>query len=325
VQSKQLRVTYGEALAELGAADDRVVVVDADMAEGTMTGAFRDRFPERFFDVGVAEQNLIGVGAGLSLAGWIPFVNTFAWLLVLRGGDPLRTLVSYARTNVKVVAGYGGVSGPMDWATHQSIMDLAVVRALPNMTVVVASGHRQLRSLLPQVARVDGPVYLRLSRAEVADLHEEQTSFEIGKATVLRSGGEVCLISNGPILGRTLAAAAALAESGIPASVVEVHTLKPLDGKAILEEVRKSRAVVTVEEHNIIGGLGSAVAELLSENFPVPLRRVGIRDCYAETGPYEKLLDLYGMGVQDIVRAAEELLDRRHLMRPEPDRRHAGA
>jgi transketolase len=309
-QSRQLRATYGESLVELGAADSRVVVVDADMAEGTMTGGFKERFPERFFDVGVAEQNLMGVGAGLSLAGWIPFVNTFAWLLVLRAGDPLRTLVSYARTNVKVVAGYGGFSGPMDGATHQSIMDLAVVRALPNMTVVVASDHHQVRSLLPLVADLEGPVYLRLSRAEVVDVHDESTRFEIGKATPLRTGGAVTLISNGPILGRVLEAADLLGESGLPASVLEAHTLKPLDGEAILAEAERTRAVVTVEEHNIIGGLGSAVAELLAENLPVPLRRVGIQDCYGETGPYEKLLDLYGMGVQDIVAAAEEVVHR---------------
>jgi transketolase len=309
-QSKQLRATYGEALAELGEANGRVVVVDADMAEGTMTGAFRERFPERFFDVGVAEQNLMGVGAGLSLAGWIPFVNTFAWLLVLRAGDPLRTLVSYARTNVKVVAGYGGFSGPMDGATHQAIMDLAVVRALPNMTVVVASDHYQVRSLLPLIADSEGPVYLRLSRAEVVDVHDESDSFEIGKATPLRTGGKVTLISNGPILGRVLKAADYLGELGIPASVLEVHTLKPLDREAILAEASRTRAVVTVEEHNIIGGLGSAVAELLAENLPVPMRRVGIQDRYGETGPYEKLLDLYGMGVQDIVEAAKEVLRR---------------
>jgi transketolase len=310
IRSKQLRVTYGEALAELGAANSRVVVVDADMAEGTLTGGFKERFPERFFDVGVAEQNLMGVGAGLSLAGWIPFVNTFAWLLVLRAGDSLRTLVSYARTNVKVVGGYGGFSGPMDGATHQAIMDLAVVRALPNMTVVVASDHHQVRQMLPVIADLVGPVYLRLSRAEVEDLHDESAVFEIGKAAPLRTGGVVTLISNGPILGRALKAADLLAESGIPASVLEVHTLKPLDREAILAEVGRTRAVVTVEEHNIIGGLGSAVAELLAENLPVPLQRVGIQDRYGETGPYEKLLDLYGMGVQDIVAAAEEVLRR---------------
>jgi transketolase len=309
-QGKQLRVTYGEALAELGAANSRVVVVDADMAEGTLTGGFRDRFPERFFDVGVAEQNLMGVGAGLSLAGWIPFVNTFAWLLVLRAGDPLRTLVSYARTNVKVVGGYGGFSGPMDGATHQSIMDLAVVRALPNMTVVVASDHHQVRSMLPLIADLEGPVYLRLSRAEVVDFHDRSTLFEIGKATSLRNSGAVTLISNGPILGRVLKAADLLTESGIPASVLEIHTLKPLDSEAILAEVERTRAVVTVEEHNVVGGLGSAVAELLAENLPVPLRRLGIQDRYGETGPYEKLLDLYGMGIEDIAAAAKEVLQR---------------
>jgi transketolase len=160
------------------------------------------------------------------------------------------------------------------------------------------------------VANLEGPVYLRLSRAEVVDVHDESTRFEIGRATPLRTGGAVTLISNGPILGRVLEAADLLGESGLPASVLEVHTLKPLDGEAILAEAERTRAVVTVEEHNVIGGLGSAVAELLAENLPVPLRRVGIQDCYGETGPYEKLLDLYGMGVQDIVAAAKEVVHR---------------
>jgi transketolase len=189
-------------------------------------------------------------------------------------------------------------------------MDLAVVRALPNMTVVVASDHHQVRSLLPRIADLDGPVYLRLSRAEVVDVHDELARYEIGKATPLRTGGAVTLISNGPILGRVLMAADRLAESGIPASVLEVHTLKPLDREAILTEAGRTRAVVTVEEHNIIGGLGSAVAEVLVENLPVPMRRVGIQDCYGETGPYERLLDRYGMGMQDIVDAAEEVVNR---------------
>jgi transketolase len=167
-----------------------------------------------------------------------------------------------------------------------------------------------VRLLLPLVANLEGPVYLRLSRAEVVDVHDESTRFEIGRATPLRTGGAVTLISNGPILGRVLEAADLLGESGLSASVLEVHTLKPLDGEAILAEAERTRAVVTVEEHNVIGGLGSAVAELLAENLPVPLRRVGIQDCYGETGPYEKLLDLYGMGVQDIVAAAKEVVHR---------------
>lgn len=307
-QPKQLRYSYGEALAELGAADPRVVVVDADMAEGTMTCVFRDRFPERFFDVGVAEQNLIGVGAGLSLAGWVPFVNTFAWLLTLRGGDALRTLVAYARTNVKVAGGYGGFSGPMDGATHQAVMDLAVVRSLPGMTVIVASDHRQVRGLLPAIADHDGPVYLRLSRAEVVDMHGADPRFQIGRGCRLREGGDVAIMANGPILSRALAAADELCARGIQAAVLDIHTLKPLDEELILQEAARSRAVVTCEEHSIIGGLGSAVAELLAGELPVPVVRVGIRDCFGETGPYERLLDAYGMGVQDVVAAAERAM-----------------
>ena len=307
-KKKQLRITYGEELVKLGSANSRVVVVDADMAEGTMTGGFRQRYPDRFFDVGVAEQNLVGVGVGLSLAGFVPVVNTFAWLLALRAGDPVRTLVSYARTNVKLIGGYGGFSGPMDGATHQSIMDLAVMRALPDMTVIVASDHSSVRGLLGPIADHDGPVYLRLSRAEVEDFHGSNLHFQIGTGLRLKCGSDLTLISNGPILSRVLDAAEILEKQGISASVLDIHTLKPLDRTLILEEAGRSGAVVTCEEHSIIGGLGSAVAELLSEHCPVRLARVGIRDCFGETGPYELLLDRYGMGVNDIIDAAQSVI-----------------
>ncbi len=303
-----LRDTYGEALVALGQANPRVVVVDADMSTGTMTCWFRQRFSERFYDVGVAEQNLVGVAAGLSLAGLIPFANTFAWLLTLRAGDSLRTLVSYARTNVKLMAGYGGFSGPMDGATHQSIADLAVVRALPGMTVAVASDHRMVRALLPAIADHDGPVYFRLSRAVVPDIHPPEQPFRLGAGIVLRPGTDVSLLFAGTLGERVLQAAELLERRGVSASVVEVHTLKPLDRDLILEEAGRTGAVVTCEEHSVIGGLGSAVAELLGEHLPVPVVPVGVRDTYGETGPHEQLLDRYGMGVADIVSAAERAL-----------------
>ena len=305
---KQLRLTYGEALLALGRENPQVVVVDADMADGTRTVELRMEFPDRFYDVGVAEQNLVGVAVGLRLTGLIPFVNTFAWLLTLRAGDMLRTLVSYAATNVKLIGGYGGFSGPMDGATHMSIMDLSVVRSLPGMTVVVVSDHAQLRTALPVIAAVDGPVYLRMSRAEVEDVHPADKLFTLGKGNVLKAGSDLSLICTGTIIARVLEAANQLEARGVQASVVEIHTLKPLDEELILQETSRTGAIVTCEEHNIIGGLGSAVSELVSEKHPVPVQRIGIRDCFGETGPYDDLLDLYGMGVNDIVEAAGRAL-----------------
>lgn len=231
-----------------------------------------------------------------------------AGLLTLRAGDMLRTLVSYAATNVKLVGGYGGFSGPMDGATHMSIMDLSVVRALPGITVVVASDHAQLRAALPVIAAVDGPVYLRMSRAEVEDVHPSDKLFTLGKGNVLKAGSDLSLVCTGTIITRVLEAAIQLEARGVQASVVEIHTLKPLDEELILQEASRTGAIVTVEEHNIIGGLGSAVSELVSEKHPVPVQRIDIRDCFGETGPYDDLLDLYGMGVSDIVEAAGRAL-----------------
>jgi len=302
---KQLRLTYGEALAELGEKNTEIVVIDADMADGTRTVDFKQKFPNRFYDVGIAEQNLVGVGAGLSLTGLIPFVNTFAWLLVWRAGDPLRTLIAYAHTNVKLIGGYGGFSGPMDGATHESITDLSVIRSLPGIVVVTASDHEQVRTILPIIAEYKGPVYLRLSRAEVTDFHSKDQQFKLGKGILLKEGKDLTLIGTGTIMSRVIKAALLLQSQGIDTTVVEIPTLKPLDTQLIESVARKTGAIVTCEENTVIGGLGSAVAESLSESFPVPIIRVGIRDCFGETGPYEILLDKYGMAVEDIVIAGK--------------------
>ena len=302
---KQLRLTYGEALAELGERNPDIVVVDADMADGTRTVDFKQKFPDRFYDVGIAEQNLVGVGAGLSLVGLIPFVNTFAWLLLWRAGDPVRTLVAYAHTNVKLIGGYGGFSGPMDGATHESITDLSVVRSLPGIVVVTASDHEQVRAILPAIAEYKGPVYLRLSRAEVTDFHNNDQQFKLGKGILLKGGKDLTLIGTGTIMSRVLKAASLLQLQGIDTAVLEIPTLKPLDTPLIESMAKKTGAIVTCEENTVIGGLGSAVAESLSESHPVPIIRVGIQDCFGETGPYEKLLDKYGMSVEDIVNAGK--------------------
>ncbi len=308
--AKQLRITYGEALAELGESDRRIVVVDADMAEGTRTIDFKKRFPRRFFDVGIAEQNLVGVGAGLSLTGLISFVNTFAWLLTLRAGDPVRTLVAYANTNVKLAAGYGGFSGPMDGASHESITDIAVMRAMPGLVVLSMGDHWEVKMALQAVTRYVGPVYLRLSRAAVDNFHSTGTNFEIGRGIILREGPDILFITTGPITGRVIEASGKLARKGIDVEIIEIHTIKPLDKALILREAKRIGRVITVEEHSVIGGLGSAVCELLSETSPLPVRRMGINDTFGETGPYEELLDLYGLSVDDLVKAATDMLEK---------------
>jgi len=305
---RSIRQVYGETLVELGERDERIVVVDADMAPGTFTHMFRDRFPSRFFDVGIAEQNLVDVGAGFALGGHVPFVNTFAFLLALRAAEQVRTSVCYARTNVKIAAGYGGVSAAMDGATHCAINDLAVVRSLPNLVVISVSDGVTTREATIAAAEYDGPVYLRLSRATVLDIHTEDFEFHIGRGVTLRPGNDLTLVGTGVILGRCLEAAEELADQGIDARVLEVLTLKPIDSKLLRQAAKETGLIVTVEEHNVIGGLGSAVCEVLADACPVPVVRVGLNDVFGETGPHEALLDRLGLSVQDIVSAAKRAI-----------------
>ena len=241
---KQLRFAYGEALAELGESNSKIVVVDADMADGTRTIDFKRKFPERFYDVGIAEQNLVGVGVGLSLTGLIPFINTFAWLISWRAGDPVRTLVAYAKTNVKLIGGYGGFSGPMDGATHESIADISVMRSLPGLAVISASDHEQVKSILTVIADYDGPVYLRLSRAEVINFHDSSQQFKLGKGILIKDGNDITLIGTGTIMSRVLKAASVLQSEEINAAVVEIPTIKPLDKELIMTMAEDRKSVV---------------------------------------------------------------------------------
>jgi transketolase len=303
-ERRSMRVAYGTALATYGAVNDRVVVLDADVSASTHTHYFARAFPQRFFNVGVAEAGMVDVAVGLALAGKIPFVNTFGFLLALRAAEQIRTCTAYARTNVKLVGSYGGLSDSFDGPTHHSVCDLAIMRSLPNMTVVVAADAIEASKLVPAVAEHDGPVYLRLSRAEVPILYDDDYKVEIGRGTQLCDGTDVTLIATGIMVSRTLTAAGQLAREGVQARVLSLNTIKPLDRALILSAAEDTGAVVTVEEHSVIGGLGSAVAELLAEESPRPVVRVGLRDVFAETGPYEALLNRYGMAVDDIVAAA---------------------
>jgi len=306
-----MRVAYGKALAEYGAVNPDVVVLDADVSASTQTHFFASRFPNRFFNLGVAEAGMVDVAVGLALAGKIPFANTFAFLIALRAAEQVRTCVAYARTNVKLGAGYAGLSDSKDGPTHHSICDLAVMRSMPNIAVVVATDAVGVQKMVPVVAEWDGPVYLRISRAEVPVIFNEDHEVKIGKGAVLRDGSDVSLIGTGVMVSRCLEAAEQLKKGGVSARVIEMHTLKPLDHELILQAARETGAIATAEEHSIIGGLGEAVAGCLAERYPVPLRRVGIKDTFAETGSYFELLDRYGMGVNDIILAAKELIGQR--------------
>ncbi len=308
---ESMRVAYGKALADYGAVNRDVVVLDADVSASTQTHFFASRFPNRFFNLGVAEAGMVDVAVGLALAGKIPFANTFAFLIALRAAEQVRTCVAYARTNVKLAAGYAGLSDSKDGPTHHSICDLAVMRSMPNLAVVVATDAVEVQKMVPLVAEWDGPIYLRISRAEVPVVFNEYHEVKIGKGTVLRDGSDVSLIGTGVMVSRCLEAAGQLEKGGVSARVLEMHTLKPLDHELILKAARETGAIVTAEEHSVIGGLGEAVAGCLAERYPVPLRRVGIKDTFAETGSYFELLDRYGMGVNDIILAAKELVGQR--------------
>jgi transketolase len=304
-----MREAYGRALAEYGETNPKVVVVDVDTSASTLTNFFARRFPERFYNVGIAEPCMIDVGAGLALGGLVPFVNGFAALLALRALEQIRTCVSYAHTNVKIAASYAGLSDFKDGPTHYSITDLANVRALPDMTVIVPADPAEVAAWVPLVAEYDGPVYLRINRAGALPVYKPGTALKIGKGILHRSGNDLTLIAAGTMVGRSLKAAEELERSGIQARLLEIHTLKPLDREIVCQAAAETGAVVTAEEHNIIGGLGSAVAETLAESCPAPVVRVGVRDQFARTGKdVDSLMDASGLAIADIVAASHKAL-----------------
>jgi transketolase len=306
-----MREGYGRALADYGAVNPNVVVLDVDTSASTLTSFFAERFPERFFNIGIAEPCMVDVAVGMALAGKIPFANGFAALLALRAVEQIRTCVCYARTNVKLGSSYAGLSDFKDGATHYSIMDIATMRAMPEMTVIVPADAVEAGKWVPVLAEYDGPVYLRISRAATIPVHDESFQPEIGKGVALREGRDVTLIATGSMVGRSLLAADKLAEEGIGARVLEVHTVKPIDSDLILAAAEETAAIVSAEEHSIIGGLGGAVAEVLGRGRPTPLEIVGVADVFARTGPDpDTLMDAYGLAVADIVDAAKRAMDR---------------
>ena len=303
---------YGDALMELGQSNANVVVLTADLAESLRVQTFQEKYPDRFFDVGVAEQNMMGIAAGLALTGKIPFVSSYAVFSPGRSWDQFRVSVCYSQANVKVAGGHTGLSVGPDGATHQALEDLAITRCLPNLTILVPVDAEEARKATLAAASHQGPVYIRLSREPTDSLTTTATPFEIGKAYVMRPGKDLTFIVCGTLMQEALRAADQLATQGISAEVINNHTLKPLDEKTLLTSLQKTGAAVTIEEHQLMGGMGGAVAEMLAQNLPVPLEMIGMHDHFGESGTPSELLEKYGMTAPSIVNAAIQVLARKN-------------
>ena len=302
------REGYARALIELGQQHDDVFVLDADCAKSNYTNRFRDEIPDRFFNMGIAECDIVGTAAGMAALGKVPFANAYANFLTGRGYDQVRISVAYSGRNVKIVGHNAGTSAAQEGATHLPLEDIGLMRAIPDMTVIVPADSCEMEKAVRAAYEYDGPVYLRVGKLKVPDVTTADTPFEIGKAIRFREGSDVTLISTGNMLFETLKAAEILAEKGVSAEVLHMHTVKPIDSDAIAESARKTGAVVTVEEHSILNGLGSAVAETLCEKYPVPLRRVGTKDVFGLSGTMDELMDYFGLRAEPIAATALEAI-----------------
>lgn len=302
------RQAYGETLAKLGETNKDIVVLDADLSKSTMTTHFANKFPERFFNMGIAEQNLYGTSAGLSTIGKTVFASTFAIFAAGRAFEIIRNAICYSNLNVKICATHSGVTVGEDGGSHQAIEDIALMRVLPNMTVLCPSDAVSTEAAIKKAAEINGPVYVRLGRLAVDVLYnKEDFNFEIGKAITLRPGNDIAIIATGFMVHEALKAVELLAQKGIKARLIDMHTIKPLDKDIIIKAAKETGAIVTAEEHSVIGGLGSAVAEVLAENYPVKIKMVGLKDHFGESGKPLELIKKFKLTAEDIVEAAMQL------------------
>ncbi len=302
------REAYGKALLQLGVENKEIVVLDADCSKATMTNLFAKEFPNRFFNIGIAESDLVGTGAGVALAGKIPFVNAYANFLTGNAWDQIRISVAYAKQNVKIIGHNIGTSPGQEGPTHLPLEDVALMRALPGMTVIDPADGNEVAKAVRALAEHVGPAYIRIGRMPTPIVTGENDPFVIGKANVYRKGNDATIIANGIMLSKAFEAADELAKLGITVDVINVHTIKPLDDECILEAAARTGAVVTAEEHSVIGGLGSAVAELLVKNHPVPMRMVGVQDRFGLSGKMPELLEALGLTSDKIVEAVKEAI-----------------
>ena len=303
------RESYGNALVELGKKYDDVVVLDADLAAATKTGIFKKAFPERHIDCGIAECNMIGVAAGLAATGKVPFASSFAMFAAGRAFEQIRNSVGYPKLNVKIGATHASISVGEDGATHQCNEDIALMRTIPGMTIINPSDDVEAKAAVRAAYELDGPVYLRFGRLAVPVINDnDDYKFEIGKGVVLREGKDVTIVATGLCVSSALEAADMLAEDGVEAKVINIHTIKPIDADLLVEAAKETGKVVTVEEHSVIGGLGGAVCEVLSEKCPVPVKRIGVNDVYGESGPAVKLIEKYGLDGKGVYASVKEFV-----------------
>ncbi|MBU5488328.1 transketolase family protein [Clostridium sp. MSJ-8] len=303
------RESYGKALKSLAETNKNVVVLDADLSKSTKTAEFKSVAADRFFNMGIAEANMMGVAAGMSTCGKIPYVSTFAMFAAGRAFEQIRNSICYPNLNVKICATHAGLTVGEDGATHQAIEDLSLMRSIPNMTVINPADDIETQAAIKAIADYQGPCYVRLGRMAVANVNDENNyKFEIGKGVKLADGKDITIIATGIMVEAALEAKKILAEDGIEAGVINIHTLKPIDKDIIINAAKETGAIVTAEEHSIIGGLGSAVMEVVSENYPVPVLRVGVKDVFGESGKPQELLEKYGLTAKDIANKVKEAI-----------------
>ncbi|MCX4303194.1 MAG: transketolase family protein [Clostridia bacterium] len=295
------RQSFGEALKDLGEKNEKVVVLDADLAGATKTNIFGKAFPERFFDMGIAEQDMIGTAAGLASAGKIPYASSFAVFVTGRSYDQIRSSVCYPKANVKICGTHAGVTVGEDGATHQMLEDLGLMRGLPNMTVLCTSDDTQTRWAVEEISKINGPVYFRLSRAATPVIYDEKAKFEIGKMVQFGEGTKATVFATGAVVAEALEAQEILAKEGIDIRVVDVHTIKPIDKEMIIKCANETEKLISIEDHSIIGGLGTAISEVLTEEAPKKLVRMGMKDCFGKSGKAMELLKYFGLVADNIV------------------------
>ena len=297
---KSVRSEYGKTLLELGKTNPNIVVLDADLSSSTQTKLFAKEFPERFFNVGISEQDLITTAAGLSCTGKIPFVSTFAMFASGRAWEQVRNTICYSNLNVKIAATHGGITVGEDGASHQALEDISLMRSIPNMTVIVPADAEETRQAIKFAAEFNGPVYIRISRSNLPDIFDSAYKFNYKKANIIKEGNDITLITNGETLVETIDCAKILSEKGIDAEIINVPVVKPLDNETIINSAKKTNRVITIENHSIIGGLGSAVCELLSEKYPTPVTRIGTNDEFGQSGTAKELMAFYGLNAEKL-------------------------
>ena len=303
---KATRQSYGEALLELGKENENIVVLDADLSTATKTILFAKEFPNRFFDMGIAEQDMLATAAGFSTCGKIPYASTFAVFAAGRAYDQIRNSICYPKLNVKICATHSGITVGEDGATHQMLEDISLMRTLPNMTVMCTSDDVQTKWAVKEISKINGPVYLRLSRMETPIIYEEGQKFEIGKAIQIGEGTDGTIIATGDVVAEAIKAKEELESKGINVRVLDIHTIKPIDKELIVKCAKETKKIITIEDHNIIGGLGSAVCEVLAEEYPCKVTKMGIKDTFGKSGKAEELMEYFGITAKKIVEEIEK-------------------